>query len=114
MMIPLDAALLQMHFSKRKLGQVVKQLLSQLKGSLIKSKADPAYFYVKSAVVGRGTYLKRLEIKARGKHGIQWRGHAFIRVCVHKPDPKALVKKMLKVKHIPREDVPIMKRLDYY
>ena len=112
--LPLDAALLQMHFSKRRPAQVVKQVLSQLKGTLTKSKALPAHFYVKSAVVGRGTYLKRLEIRARGRHGIQWRGHTFIRICVHKPDPEALVKKMLRIKHIPREDTPIMKRLDYY
>lgn len=111
---PLDAALLQMHFSKRKMAELVESLLQQMKTSLIRSRANPAHFFVKSASVGRGKYIKRPDIRARGKCGIENRGHAFIRICLYKPDPEALVKKMLKIKIIPREDRPISKKLDYY
>lgn len=111
--LPLDAALLQMYFSKRKMARTVVDVLSNMKGTLRQKGADPAYFYIKSATVGRGVYLKRLEIRARGQHGVQWRGHAFIRICAHRPDPLQVVKKMLKIKKFPREDRPVMKKLDY-
>lgn len=111
---PLDAALLQMHFSKRKMAEVVETLLQHMKSSLIRSRANPAHYFVKSATVGRGTYLKRPDIRARGRCGIEQRGHAFVRICLYKPDPRAFVQKMLKIKTIPREDRPITKKLDYY
>lgn len=112
--LPLDAALLQMHFSPKKFAQQVGLVLSRLKGTLLRQGANAAEYYIRSATVGRGVYIKRLEIRGRGKHGIQWRGNAFIRVCAHKPEPKGLVRKMLKIKKIPREDRPVMKKLDYY
>lgn len=111
--LPLDAALLQMHFSPKKMSDVVETVLAKIKLTLRFRGANPAEYYIKTATVGRGTYLKRLEIRGRGQRGIQWRGHAFVRICVYKPDPKEFVKKMLKVKHIPREDKPIMKKIDY-
>jgi ribosomal protein L22 len=112
--LPLDAAILQMHFSKKKMSKTVTDLLSSMKGTLKQKGANTAYYYIKSATVGRGVYLKRLEIRARGKRGIQWRGHTFIRVCCHRPDPASMVRKMLKIRKIFREDKPIMKKLDYY
>lgn len=111
--LPLDAALLQMHFSPKKMSDVVETVLAKMKLTLRFRGANPAEYYIKTATVGRGTYLKRLEIRGRGQRGIQWRGHAFVRICVYKPDPEKFVKRMLKVKHIPREDKPIMKKLDY-
>lgn len=111
--LPLDAALLQMRFSVKKKAVTVMHLLSTIKSSIMRQGGNPAYYYIKSATVGRGTYLKRLDIKGRGKFGIERRGHAFVRICCHKPDPRALVKKLLRIKKIPREDKPIMKRLDY-
>jgi ribosomal protein L22 len=112
--LPLDAALLQMHFSSKKFAQTVEMVLSQLKGTLLKRGANAAQYFIKEATVGRGSYLKRMEIRGRGRTGIQWRGHTFVRICVHKPDPQVLVRKMLKIRKIPREDRPIMKKLDYY
>ena len=112
--LPLDAAILQMHFSKRKMSKVVLELLTRMKSWLISRRANANYYFVKSASVGRGTYLKRLDIKGRGRMGIQNRGHAFIRVGLYKPDPVKLVKKMLRIKGIPtREDTPIVRKIDY-
>jgi len=111
--LPLDAALLQMRFCPKKKAATVMQVLSAIKSTIMRSGGNAAYYYIKSATVGRGTYLKRLDIKGRGRFGVQWRGHAFIRICCHKPDPKALAHKLLKIKKIPREDKPIMKSLDY-
>jgi len=112
--LPLDAAMLQMQFSPKKPARVVMQLLSHLKVTIQRHRDNPALYYIKEAPVGRGTYLKRLDIKGRGRCGMHWRGHAFIRICCHKPDPAVLVRKMLKIKKIPREDKPILKKLDYF
>lgn len=112
--LPLDAALLQMRFCEKKKAKVVLQVLSNMKMQLRRWGANTSYYYIKSATVGRGTYLKRLDIKGRGRHGVEWRGHTFIRIGCHCPNPQTLVRKLLKIKKIPREDKPIMKRLDYY
>ena len=112
--LPLDAALLQMRFCPKKKAATVMQVLSAIKSTIMRSGGNAAYYYIKSATVGRGTYLKRIDIKGRGRFGVQWRGHAFIRICCHKPDPRVLTHKLLKIKKIPREDKPIMiKSLDY-
>lgn len=111
--LPLDAAILQMRFSPKKPAKEVLELLCKIRLSLEGKGARPSEFYVRMATVGRGTYIKRIDIKGRGRFGIMWKGHRFMRLCVHKPDPQKLVKKLLRIKKFPREDKPVLRKLDY-
>ena len=110
----IDAAIIQMQFSPKKFSKPVIDVLIKLKETIIRQRGLPAEYYVKEAMVGRGTYMKRLDIKGRGRCGTLWKGHAFIRICANRPDPEALVRKLLRIKKIPREDKPVLRRLDYY
>lgn len=111
--LPLDAALLQMKFSPKRAAQVVSDVLTRIKAEIVRYGGDPAYYYVKEATVGRGTYLKRIDIKGRGRHGIQWRGHRMVRICCYKPDPEKIVRKLLRIRKFRRDDKPVLTRLNY-
>lgn len=111
--LQLDAAILQMRFSPKKAAKEALEVLCKIRLKIQGEGARPAEFYIKQIDVGRGTYLKRMDFKGRGRFGIMWKGHRFMRVCVHKPDPRRLVAKLLRIKHFPREDKPILRKLDY-
>lgn len=110
----LPKAIVQMQFSPKKAAREVLSLLLQAQARIkaAPEKPDPAAFTVQQAVVGKGTYLKRIDIKGRGRHGVIWRPHSFLRVQVGIPDEDALLQKKFKVR-IQRENKPIMVRLDY-
>ncbi len=111
--LPLDAALLQMKFSPKRAAQIVADVLTRIKVEIVRYGGDPAYYYVKEANVGRGTYLKRIDIKGRGRHGIQWRGHRMVRICCYKPDPERIARKLLRIRKFRRDDKPVLTRLNY-
>lgn len=112
--LPLSTAILQMQFSPKGAARNVHGLLMQAQSriKLSPEKADPARFVIQQALVGKGPYLKRLDIKARGRHGIIWHPHTFLRLQLAIPDADAILRKRFKVR-IQREDKPAMVRLEY-
>lgn len=120
--LPLPMAIAQMKFSPKKAAKEVHQLLlqaqariSQLPSKLNDSTPqinDPSKFIIQQATVGKGPYLKRIDIKGRGRHGVIWRPHSFLRLQVAIPDEEAALRKKFKVR-IHKENKPVMTRLDY-
>lgn len=129
--LTLPSAILQMRFSQKRAAKEVHSVLLQaqarikMEGKIISTSADkdkdkkltavvddPNKFVVQQAVIGKGSYLKRIDIKGRGRHGVIWRPHAFIRIQVAIPDPNVILHKQFKIR-INREDKPVMVRLDY-
>lgn len=79
-----------------------------------KAKELLSRYTVLQAVVGRGTYLKRLDIKGRGRHGIRRRPHAMMRIQLGVLDEQRRIEKLLKQTVILQEDKPVYaKRLSY-
>lgn len=122
--LPVPLAVLQMKFSPKKAAKEVHQLLLQAQARIVQlptklndSSAavqinDPSKFIVQQAIVGKGPYLKRIDIKGRGRHGVIWRPHSFLRLQVAIPDEEAALRKKFKVR-IHKENKPVMTRLDY-
>lgn len=117
--LPLPAASLQMKFSLKKAAREVHSLLLQAQSRISKLDpldgrqiTDPSKFIVQQALVGKGPYLKRIDIKGRGRHGIIWRPHSFLRLQLAIPDEEAALKKKFKVR-IAKENKPVMTRLEY-
>ena len=113
--LTLSAALLQMKFSHKKAAREIHTLLLQAQARIKQfqtGEKDPNKFIIKQAMIGKGPYLKRIDIKGRGRHGVIWRPHSFLRLQVAIPDIDAALKKRFKVR-IHKENKPIMTRLDY-
>lgn len=113
--LPLPNAILQMKFSPKRAAKAVHSLLLQAEARIKaapKGTPEAAKFVVQQAVVGKGTYLKRIDIKGRGRHGVIWRPHSFLRLQVGVPDENLLLKKRFKVR-IQKENKPVMLRLNY-
>ena len=112
--LPLPQAIIQMQFSPKRAAREVLSLLKQAQGRIkaAPERPDPSAYTIQQAVIGKGTYLKRIDIKGRGRHGVIWRPHSFLRLQVGIPDADALLKKRFKVK-IAKENKPVMVRLDY-
>ena len=116
--LPLPMAILQMKFSPKKAAREIYSLLLQAQSRINKLSpengqiTDPTKFIIQQALVGNGPYLKRIDIKGRGRHGLIWRPHSFMRLQVAIPDEDATLRKRFKVK-IWKENKPAMVRLDY-
>ena len=131
--LPLQHALNQMRFSPKKPAQNIYQLLWQGRARILQEDAAqgtaPAApspsaalpsavppllnrWIVKQVTVGKGPYLKRIDIKARGRHGIIWRPHSFFRILLAIPDRDVELQRKFKVR-IPKEDRPAYIRLNY-
>lgn len=104
-----------MKFSQKKAAREIYTLLLQAQArikQLNTAETDPNKFIIQQAMVGKGTYIKRIDIKGRGRHGVIWRPHSFLRLQVAIPDIEAAIKKRFKVR-IHKENKPVMTRLDY-
>lgn len=111
--LPLDAALLQAQFSARKAAERLYQALLQAKEEARLRGHLPSEYVIREAVTGRGKYMKRLDIKGRGRCGIIKKGHAFMRFVFEIPDQRKDLAKLLKIKHFPKEQKPVYVKLDY-
>ena len=120
--LSLPTAISQMKFSPKKAAKEVHQLLLQARARITQLPAkldedtsqinDPSKFIVQQALVGKGPYLKRIDIKGRGRHGVIWRPHSFLRLQIAIPDEEAALRKKFKVR-IHKENKPVMTRLNY-
>lgn len=111
--LPLDAAVLQARFSPKKAAQELYKVLCQAQANALLRGKQPSDYIIKEAVTGRGKYLKRLDIKGRGRCGIIRKPHAFMRFVLEIPDQRKAITKLLRVKTFQREDKPSYIKLDY-
>lgn len=111
--LPLDAAVLQARFSSKKAAQELYKVLCQAQANALLRGKKPSEYVIKEAVTGRGKYLKRLDIKGRGRCGIIRKPHAFMRFVLEIPDQRKDIAKLLRVKTFQREDKPSYIKLDY-
>lgn len=73
---PLDYAILQMQFSEKRASDRVKSTLAVARDHAIAKGLDPSRLVVAEAWVGKGKTHKRVEIKGRGRTGVQTRFEA--------------------------------------
>lgn len=111
--LPLDAAVLQAKFSPKRPAQMVFKVLSQAQANAKARGKAPSDYVIKEAVTGRGMYIKRIDIKARGRCGIIRKPHAFIRFVLEIPDQHKEISKLLRIKSFQREQKPSYIKLDY-
>jgi large subunit ribosomal protein L22 len=77
-----DSALLQLSLTPKKAARFVRAMIHQAKFNAAVQGMDPSKLIVDEIRIGRGTYLKRLEIKARGKTGSRWKPYCNMFVYV--------------------------------
>lgn len=111
--LPIDAAALQMKFSAKRPAKQLYQLLTQAEANAKLRERSPADYVIREAVVGRGKYMKRIDIKGRGRSGIISKPHAFMRFVLEIPDERKEIARLLRVRGVPREHKPAYIKLDY-
>lgn len=80
-----------------------------------KANALLARYSIIQAVVGRGTYLRRIDIKGRGRRGIISHPHAMMRIQVGILDEEKRVRKLLRMRDRIQENKPIYwRRIEYH
>ncbi|KAL5487660.1 hypothetical protein ACEPAI_5768 [Sanghuangporus weigelae] len=115
---PVDSAILQMIFSEKRASGRIKSMLAQAKGSAVGRGMDPERLIVAEAWVNKGPggiMNKRVEIKGRGKVGVQTRYQARMVVKLREGltfEEKRQRDREVKLKRIVsaglnREDVPL-------
>lgn len=67
---PIDFAILQMQFSAKRAARRIRSTLAMARDHAVAKGMDPRMLVVSEAWVTKGTFLKRLEIKGRGRVGI--------------------------------------------
>eukprot|EP00282_Hemiselmis_andersenii_P000058 CAMPEP_0114147096 /NCGR_PEP_ID=MMETSP0043_2-20121206/20910_1 /TAXON_ID=464988 /ORGANISM="Hemiselmis andersenii, Strain CCMP644" /LENGTH=229 /DNA_ID=CAMNT_0001241583 /DNA_START=59 /DNA_END=745 /DNA_ORIENTATION=+ len=82
-----DAALLQLSLQPRKPARFVRKLIHEAKFNAAVQGMDPERLLVDEVRIGRASYLKRLEIKARGKTGVRRKPYCNIFVYVREIQP---------------------------
>ena len=71
---PIDNAILQMQMSDKRVAKTkIKSMLVLARDHAIMKGLKREELLVKEAWVSKGIYLKRLDIKGRGRHGIKMR-----------------------------------------
>ena len=121
--LPLTQAHLQMQYQLRKAARlVISPLLLNAMNMVKQLHGDPKEFVIAQALVGRGRYRKRLDIKGRGRVGIIRRPSCFLRiVCERQTDDRreSKLKRVLlrslnrSMRKQPRDDKPVYLQLRY-
>eukprot|EP00842_Homolaphlyctis_polyrhiza_P002469 jgi/Hompol1/3222/HPOL_006409-RA len=96
----------QMQFTLKRRGVTVAALLRRVAAALRHNyKLDPDHFIVQQAFVGKGTYLKRIRIHARGRFGVMHHPYAHLKIILgpRKPDGTPLEDEMEKVAFLLRK-----------
>lgn len=79
---PIDFAILQMQFSAKRAARRVRSTLAMARDHAEAKGLDPRRLIVAEAWVTKGLFLKRLEIKGRGRFGIMTHPHARLNVLL--------------------------------
>lgn len=118
--LSLPMAEVQMRFQLKKGARLaclpaIRDAANQVK----QRRGDPNEWVIEQALVGRGRYRKRVDIKGRGRVGVQWRPSSFLRLVVAKPDAAGKLKRELRralnrqMRGVLREDKPSYCSLRY-
>lgn len=69
--MPIDHAILQMQVSDKRVAHTkIKSMLALARDHAVAKGLKREELVVKEAWVNKGVYLKRLDIKGRGRHGV--------------------------------------------
>lgn len=80
---PIDAAILQMQMSDKRVASTrIKSMLVLARDHAIAKGLKREELVVQEAWVSKGIYLKRLDIKGRGRHGIKHRPESRMHVVL--------------------------------
>lgn len=79
---PVDYSILQMQFSQKHAAKRIKSTLALARDHAIAKGLDPSRLVVAEAWVGKGATLKRVEIKGRGRTGLQTRFESQLSVVL--------------------------------
>ncbi|CAD6571027.1 MAG: hypothetical protein CYPHOPRED_004259 [Cyphobasidiales sp. Tagirdzhanova-0007] len=80
---PIDSAILQMQMSDKRVAKTrIKSMLVLARDHAIMKGLRRQELVVREAWVSKGVYLKRLDIKGRGRHGIKMRPEARMHVVL--------------------------------
>ncbi|KAI8850689.1 ribosomal protein L22/L17 [Chytridium lagenaria] len=81
--LPLKEAITQMKFSKKRAGTKVLSLLTRVAASLENNyNSQSNNWVIKQCWVGKGSYLKRMNIQGRGKLGIMHHPSSHVKVVI--------------------------------
>ncbi len=79
--LPIDEAILQMHFSHKKPRITIRNMLHNAKATAANvAKLNKDVLFVKEAYIGKGRYEKRMLFHGRGRFGIMTRKSAHMKV----------------------------------
>ncbi|KAJ8323036.1 hypothetical protein BDV3_006701 [Batrachochytrium dendrobatidis] len=91
--MPITEAKRQMAFTLKRRGISVVRLLHRIECALRHNyNLNPDDFIIHQALVGKGTYLKRIRIHARGRFGVMHRPHAHIKIKLGPRMPEGTAK----------------------
>lgn len=118
--LSLPQALMQMRGQERKAARLAIIPLLHNAMNAVRQRGKSIHdFHIEQAMVGRGRYRKRLDIKGRGRMGIKKRPSCFLRLVVSLPNKAKALKAELR-RHVCRvmrkqfrEDKPVYLRLRY-
>lgn len=118
--LTLEAALAQMQFQARKGARLACiPLLRDAINAARQRLKEPGEWAVLEAMVGRGRYRRRLDIKGRGRIGIIRRPSCFLRIVVGAVDREAALRRRLlrfvnrSMRKMVRDDKPAYLPLRY-
>jgi ribosomal protein L22 len=115
----LGEAKIQLEMSRKRAAKRVLQMVLQLeqraRSFQIPEETIQKKMVIHSATVGRGRILKKMDIKARGRHGIRKRTYSMITIALKKPNMQTAFKNAYRkaLRWIPRENRPIISTFDY-
>lgn len=106
--LPVIEAKTQMVFSKRRASATVWHLITNAANNAdILHGIPEERLYVKEAHVGKGKFLKRMEMRARGRVGVKHKGYAHLTVFVEElPEGGIILKNGKRDLETPRKKNP--------
>lgn len=80
--MPLKEAIVQMYFSLYRPARYIHEALIRARDIAEASNWDLGKVKILNATTGRGKYVRKIDIKARGRHGIIKFGESHARICL--------------------------------
>ena len=101
-----------MHFSIKKPALYIHEALIRARSIAIEQGLDPAKIRIIKAITGRGSYVKRVDYKGKGRHGIIKENEAYAKLLLKQDcDPAC---KRPRQRHAFENFVKTGRRMDYF